>query len=77
MEEYDEVEQIEQEHMKLVMKVEVLMEQHVSDDVMEKMVSMEKEHMLMMILYKMVVVVAVAVENYLCHYYLSLLMVVV
>jgi hypothetical protein len=45
-----------------------------SDDVMEKMVSIEKEHMSMMILYKMVVVV---VENYLCHYYLSMKMVVV
>jgi len=63
LEEYDEVEQIEQEHMMMVMKVVVLMEQHVSDDVMEKTVSIETEHMLMMILYRMVVVV----ENYLFH----------
>jgi ribosomal protein S17 len=64
LEEYDEVEQIEQEHMMMVMKVVVLMEQHVSDDVMEKTVSIETEHMLMTILYRMVVVV---VENYLFH----------
>jgi hypothetical protein len=75
-EEYDEVEQIEQEHMMMVKEVEALMEQHVSDDVMEKMVLMEKEHRLMMILYRMVVVVAV-VENYRFHCYLSLIMVVV
>jgi hypothetical protein len=54
MDEYDEVEQIEQEHMMMVMKeVEMLMVQHVIDS----MVLMEKEHMLMMISYKMVVVV--------------------
>jgi hypothetical protein len=54
MDEYDEVEQIEQEHMRLVMReVEMLMVQHVIDS----MVLMEKEHMLMMISYKMVVVV--------------------
>jgi ribosomal protein S17 len=64
LEEYDEVEQIEQEHMMMAMKVVVLMEQHVSDDVMEKTVSIETEHMLMTILYRMVVVV---VENYLFH----------
>jgi hypothetical protein len=54
MDEYDEVEQIEQEHMMMVMKeVEMLMVQHVIDS----MVLMEKEHMLMMTSYKMVVVV--------------------
>jgi hypothetical protein len=54
MDEYDEVEQIEQEHMMMVMKeVEMLMVQHVIDS----MVLMEKEHTLMMISYKMVVVV--------------------
>jgi ribosomal protein S17 len=74
LEEYDEVEQIEQEHMMMVMKVVVLMEQHVSDDVMEKTVSIETEHMLMTILYRMVVVV---VENYLFHCYgLSMMAVV-
>jgi hypothetical protein len=60
MEEYDEVEQIEQEHMMMVKKVEVL-----NDDVMENRVLMEKEHMLMMILYRMVAVV----ENYRFHCY--------
>jgi len=73
LEEYDEVEQIEQEHMMMVMKVVVLMEQHVSDDVMEKTVSIETEHMLMTILYRMVVVV----ENYLLHYYALSMMAVV
>jgi len=68
MEEYDEVEQIEPEHMMMVKEMEVL-----NDDVMENMVLMEKEHMLMMILYSMVVVVVV--ENYLFHCYLSLIMV--
>ena len=47
MDEYDEVEQIEQEHMMLVTteEVEMLMVQHVIDS----KVLMEKEHMLMMI----------------------------
>jgi hypothetical protein len=76
LEEYDEVEQIEQEHMMMVMKVVVLMEQHVSDDMMDKTVSIETEHMLMTISYRMVVVVVV--ENYLFHYYaLSMMMAVV
>jgi hypothetical protein len=68
MEEYDEVEQIEQEHMMRVKKVEVL-----NDDVMENRVLMEKEHMLMMILYRMVAVV----ENYRFHCYSSSMMMMV
>ncbi len=68
MEEYDEVEQIEQEHMMMVKKVEVL-----NDDVMENRVLMEKEHMLMMILYRMVAVV----ENYRFHCYSSSMMMMV
>jgi len=68
VEEYDEVEQIEPEHMMMVKKVEVL-----NDDVMENMVLMEKEHTLMMISYSMVVVVVV--ENYPFHCYLSMMMV--
>jgi len=72
MEEYDEVEQIEQEHMTMV-KTEaevMLMVQHVLDS----MVLMEIEHMSMMISYKMVVVV---VEKDPFHYCLSWLTAVV
>ena len=68
MEEYDEVEQIEQEHTMMEKKVEVL-----NDDVMENRVLMEKEHMLMMILYRMVAVV----ENYRFHCYSSSMMMMV
>jgi len=75
VEEYDEVEQIEQEHMMMMEEVVMLMEQHVSDDVMENKLLMEVEQMLMRILYKMFVVAVV--ENYLFHCYLSLMMVVV
>ena len=58
----------------MAMKVAVLTEQRVSDDVMESMVSTEIEHMLMVILYRMVVVVVVAAANYLFHYDVSPMM---